>query len=65
MYIKAEHIYWDIAKDVEAKCNTSYNELDRPLPKEKNRKVIRLMKDKLGKKKLTLSHWDQNHVVIL
>ena len=26
------------------------NELDRPLPKEKNKKVIGLMKDKLGEK---------------
>ena len=44
------HIYKDIAEDVETKSDTSNSELDRPLPKEKNKKVIGLMKDKLGEK---------------
>ena len=39
------YIYKDIAKDVE----TNY-ELDRPLPKIKNNKVIGLTKDKLCEK---------------
>ena len=33
-------IYDDIAKDVEKKINTSNYELDRPLPKGKNKKSI-------------------------
>ena len=50
VYIKTEDIYVDISKDVGTKFNTSYYELDRPLPKGKNHKVIRLMKDELGRK---------------
>ena len=34
-YMKTDDIYKDIAEDVETKLNTSYYELDRPLPKEK------------------------------
>ena len=41
VYIKADDIYKDIAKDVET---------DRPLPKRKNKNVIGLMKDELGEK---------------
>ena len=37
-YIKADDIYKDILEDVEARFHTS--QLDRPLPIEKNRKVI-------------------------
>ena len=47
VYIKAD-IFKDIAKDVEARLDTSNYELDRPLPREKNKKVIGLMKDELG-----------------
>ena len=32
VYIKTEDIYADIAKDIEAKSDTSNYELDRPLP---------------------------------
>ena len=35
-------------EDVEIRFHTSYYELDRPLPKGKNKKVIVLMEDKLG-----------------
>ena len=35
------------------KFDTSNYEVNRPLPKEKNKKVIRLMKDKLGGKIMT------------
>ena len=38
VYIKTEDIYSDIAKDIETRFYTSNNELDRPLPKEKNKK---------------------------
>ena len=43
-YIKADNIYKDIAEDVETRIDTLNYELDRPLPKENNKKVIRLMK---------------------
>ena len=41
-YIKADDIYKDISEDAEARFHTS--QLDRPLPLEKNRKVIWLIK---------------------
>ena len=53
VYIKAEDIYLDITKDNETRFNTSNYELGRPLPKDKNKKVIWLMKDELGKKIMT------------
>ena len=37
----------DIAEDVETRFDTSNYELDRPLPKGKNKKVVRLIKDEL------------------
>ena len=59
-YIKTVDIYKDIAEDVETRSNTSNyelecNSIDRPLPKGKNKKVIRLMKDELGRKTITKS----------
>ena len=53
VYIKTDDIYNDIAKDVETRFDTSNYELDRPLPKGKNKKVIGLMKDELDQKILT------------
>ena len=50
VYIKTDDIYKDIAEDVETRFDTSNYELDRPLPKGKNKKVIGLMKDELGGK---------------
>ena len=47
---KTKYIYKNIAKDVETRFDTSNYELDRPLPKEKNKKVTELMKDGLGRK---------------
>ena len=44
---------WDIAEDVEIRFDTSNYELDRPLPKEKNKKVIGLIKDELCGKIMT------------
>ena len=52
VYIKAEDICKDIEEDVETRFDTSNYALDRPLPKEKSKKVIRLMKDELGGKNL-------------
>ena len=48
VYIKTDGIYKDIAIDDETRFNRSNYELDRLLPKEKNQKVIGLMKDKSG-----------------
>ena len=46
VHVKTDDICNDIAEDVEIKSATST--LDRPLPKEKNKKVIGLMKDEFG-----------------
>ena len=48
MNIKTKYFYKDIAQDVEEKFDTSNYDVDRPLPKGKNKKVIGLMKDELG-----------------
>ena len=45
--LKTEGIYPDIAKDAEARFDTSNCDLVRPLLKEKNKKVIGLLKDEL------------------
>ena len=48
--IKTEDFYKDIAADVEKRFDTSNYEVNRLLPKGKNKKVIGLMKDELGEK---------------
>ena len=48
--VKTNDIYKDIAEDVETRFDNSNYELDRLLPKGKNKKVIGLMKDELGRK---------------
>ena len=48
--VKTEDFYKDIADDEVKWFDTSNYELDRPLPKGKNKKVIRFMKDELGGK---------------
>ena len=50
VYIKTNDVYKNIAEDVETRSGTSNHELDRPLPKRKKKKVIGLMKGKLGGK---------------
>ena len=50
LYIKIDDICKDIAEDVETTFDTSNYELDRPLPKGKNEKVIGLTKDELRRK---------------
>ena len=47
---KVNDIYKGIAKDVEARFDTSNYELERLLPTEKNKRGIGLMKDELGEK---------------
>ena len=51
--IKTDDIYKDIAEDVETRFDTSNYELERTLPKGKNKKVIGSMKDELGRKIMT------------
>ena len=53
VYIKTNDIYKDIAEDAEIRFDFSNDELDKPLPKGKNKKVITLMKDELSKKTMT------------
>ena len=43
-------IYKDIVEDVETRFDTSNYELNWPLPKGKNKKVIGVMKDELDGK---------------
>ena len=40
VYIKTDDIYKDFAEDIETRFDTSNYELNRPLPKGKNKKVI-------------------------
>ena len=44
------HFYSEIAKDFDTRFETSNYQLDRPLCRGKNKKVIGLMKDELGRK---------------
>ena len=53
VYIKTDDVCKDIAEDVETRFDTSNYELNRPLSKRKNKKVIRLMKDELCRKMMT------------
>ena len=50
VHIKEDDIYKDILEDVETRFDTSNYELKKPLPKEKNKKVINVMKNELGGK---------------
>ena len=51
--IKTEEFHKDIANDADKRFDTSNYEVNRPLPTEKNKKVIGLMKDELGGKIIT------------
>ena len=53
VYIKADDIYIDITGDVETKFDTWNYELDKPLPKGKNKKLIGLIKNELDEKIMT------------
>ena len=48
MNIKTKDFYKVIVQHVEERSDTSNYDVDRPLPKGKNKKVIGLMKDELG-----------------
>ena len=51
--IKTNDFYEGIANDIENRFDTSYYEVNRPLPTGKNKKVTGLMKDELGGKIIT------------
>ena len=53
LHIKTKDVCKDIANDVEKRFDTSNYEVNRPVPVAKNKKVIELMKDKLGGKIMT------------
>ena len=53
MNIKTNDFYEDIDSDVENRFDTSNYEVNRPLQTGKNKEVIGLMKDELGRKILT------------
>ena len=48
VHVKTDDIYRDIAEDVETRFETSSFELDIPMHKGKNKKVIGLMNNELG-----------------
>ena len=50
VYIKADDVYKDIGKDVGTRLKASNYEVNRPLPKGKNKKVVSVMKNELGGK---------------
>ena len=52
---ETEYFFEDIANDVEKRFDTSNYEINRPLPKGRNKNVIRLLKDELGGKIMTES----------
>ena len=52
-HIKTEDIFKDFADDVEKIFDTSNYEVDRPLPKGMNKRMIELMKNELGGKIIT------------
>ena len=52
VHVKTDNIYKDIPEDVETRFDASNFEIDRPLLKGKNKKVIGIMKGKLVEKSL-------------
>ena len=53
VYMKTENIYSVTPKHVKTRFDTSNYGLDRPLPKGKNKSVIRLVKNELCGKIMT------------
>ena len=47
VHVKTDDIYKDIAEDFDIRLDTSNYELERLLPKGKNKKLLGLMKDEL------------------
>ena len=62
IYIRTDDIYKDIPEYIQTRFDTSNyklecNSIERPLPKGKNKKVIGLMKNGLGRKIMTKFVW--------
>ena len=53
IHFETEDVYEDFASDVEKLFDTSNYNVNRPLPTERKKKVIGLMKDELGEKIMT------------
>ena len=53
-HVKTDDICKHSVEDVGRRCNTSNYELNRLLPKGKNKKVIGIMKDEAGRKFINL-----------
>ena len=53
MDIKTEDFYKDVADEVEKRCDTSNCDVNRPLSTGRNKEVIGLMEDKLGREIIT------------
>ena len=53
IHIKTEDFYKDTADDVEKRFDTSSYECNRPLAIGENKRIIGLIKDKLGEKNMT------------
>ena len=64
VYVKTEDIVVWIARDVEARFDTSSHELEKTLPEGKNKTIIGLMKDELVGKTMRLPHSDEKHVAL-
>ena len=62
VYIKTKGIYVDIWKDAETRFDSSNYELDTALLREQ--KTNWLMRDELGRKIISLSHWEQKRMAI-
>ena len=48
VHVKRDDIYKYVAEDLETRFDTSNFEIEKPLPKGKNTKIIGLMIDELG-----------------
>ena len=48
LIMQNQNMYKDIVEDVETRFGTSNFEIERPLTKEKSKRIIGLMKDELG-----------------
>ena len=50
VHVETDDIYKDISEVIERRFDTSNNELEKVLPKEKSNKVIFVMNDELSRK---------------
>ena len=50
VHVKTDDIYKDISEVIERRFDTSNNELEKVLPKEKSSNVIGVMNDELSRK---------------